>query len=552
MPFQAGGAIVIIQGQNAIRKEILASAKNSARFAAGTLEREIQHLERQLEYLLMSPLMMDYVMRSGAMDLAELYTALNEQRDMMRQLYLGNELIEDIIIHYRGLEKSLSAARGYISANEGSYSDLVELLRNGAEAGPVRELGDKRFIASVYPGTAMYSYHDPVYIIQIALSESCIRRLMEAQSRHQTLLVFSNVVNVNASIENVEAFQALRQELLGGSAIAELETEETLIIAAGSGYLNCSVVHIIPKSQLFQVLSQFSLIMALFSLLCVAALCVYATISNSLIKKPVIRILEGFRQAESGNLGKTLPEGGRMAKEFTSLIEGFNHMSTSLAAAVDKLYQKELYAQRMELKQLQSQINPHFLYNTYFLLHRLVSQEEMETAQKLSAFLGEYFQYITRNWQDKAPLSAEWKHAASYLEIQSLRFADTLSIHIDPLPYSADNFLAPRLILQPILENAIEYGVKGAESGRVEMRYHEDESEIRICVSNWGNPVSKDELEGILEKLNDGEAAGETTALANIHRRLKLEFGSASGLLITEAASGGLSVCVAIKKTGDS
>jgi two-component system sensor histidine kinase YesM len=311
--------------------------------------------------------------------------------------------------------------------------------------------------------------------------------------------------------------------------------------------MNLYIVQIEEKNELFSVTNQILVALILFTFLSIIAMLAYTYFSRKYVRKHVAALLEAFQTVEQGQLGNTLST-NTDTTEFNQLGEGFNRMSTKLKTAVTDLYEKEIYAQRMELKQLQAQINPHFLYNIYFLLHRLIQQEDFETANELSGYLGEYFQYITRNYQDKVSLEAEWNHAASYLEIQALRFSSTLEINIDQLTEEAKKIMVPRLILQPLLENAINYGIKGAnEKAQVALKYTDDGSHC-IRIENHGREITDQEFELIKSKLIfTSEIQAETTAITNIHRRLILEFGSSSGLDI-QRLSDGLCVIIAIPK----
>src|SRR5690606_13977204 len=98
---------------------------------------------------------------------------------------------------------------------------------------------------------------------------------------------------------------------------------------------------------------------------------------------------------------------------------------------IHQVYEQQLRAQSSELKQLQSQINPHFLYNTYFILYRLAKLNDNESIARFSHYLGDYFQYITRNASEDIPLEMEFKHAMTYAEIENIRFNNRIQVHFE-------------------------------------------------------------------------------------------------------------------------
>jgi two-component system sensor histidine kinase YesM len=164
--------------------------------------------------------------------------------------------------------------------------------------------------------------------------------------------------------------------------------------------------------------------------------------------------------------------------------------------------------------------------------------------------MGKYFQYITRNGQDKVPLQMEWEHARNYLEIQGIRYSIRIKIIVDTLPEDYYNILVPRLILQPILENAFEHGLKEKlENGLLELKFIQDDDYIHMQITDNGDELSTADIEILRSSLNNKENHnGETTALINIHRRLKLEFGPSSGIFISPNKPNGLIVDMLINK----
>ena len=183
---------------------------------------------------------------------------------------------------------------------------------------------------------------------------------------------------------------------------------------------------------------------------------------------------------------------------------------------------------KAELKQLQAQINPHFLYNSFFLLRRMIHDELYEEAGEMADTLGLYFQYITRNSQDYMPLGKEYHHAMLYCELQRLRFGDRILIETDPLPSKYDQILVPKLIIQPILENAFNYGLRDkVDGGLLRMKVENNASGLTISIEDNGEDLSEDRLIQIQTRLKetaDGNVLQEMSGMLNIQRRLCIYF----------------------------
>ncbi|MCX7657034.1 MAG: histidine kinase, partial [Treponemataceae bacterium] len=145
--------------------------------------------------------------------------------------------------------------------------------------------------------------------------------------------------------------------------------------------------------------------------------------------------------------------------EFGYLFHSFNRMVDKLDELVNQVYVAKILAQKAELKQLQAQINPHFLYNSFFTLQRTIIGEDIDKAALYAEKLGSYFKYITRNRQEEVALEKEVEHARIFTDIQSMRFSRRIKIEFGCLPEECRDWIVPRLILQPLLENAFEHGL---------------------------------------------------------------------------------------------
>ncbi|MDQ0877722.1 sensor histidine kinase YesM [Paenibacillus sp. V4I3] len=237
--------------------------------------------------------------------------------------------------------------------------------------------------------------------------------------------------------------------------------------------------------------------------------------------------------------------------ELGYLYGRFNQMVTNLRSLIDQVYRQKIMTQRAELKQLQSQINPHFLYNSFFILRTMAKIGDVERIGQFATQLGEYFQFVTRNASDEVLLRQEIHHARMYTEIQELRFSRRIRVQFDSLPPEIEQVSVPRLIVQPIIENAFEHSLEQMKrSGCVVIRFETAESEIRIVVEDNGESLTDEALQRISDTLDNDDEQTETTGLVNIHRRVKLTFGEAYGLRISRSELGGLQATISIPLKG--
>ena len=211
-------------------------------------------------------------------------------------------------------------------------------------------------------------------------------------------------------------------------------------------------------------------------------------------------MINAFRRLSNGSLDITIME--RKNNEFGYLFESFNEMVKRLKQSIEQNYEQKMMLQYSELKQLQSQINPHFLYNCFYNINRMCKVYDVENAMFLSEKLANYYNYITRNEEDFVPLSVEYQHAKTYADIQSVRFANRIRFYSKEIPEDAKNIYIPRMILQPILENAYKYAftdrVKG---GSIYFDTILKSGTLTISVQNDGVPISDCVLEDLQWKL---------------------------------------------------
>jgi two-component system sensor histidine kinase YesM len=239
--------------------------------------------------------------------------------------------------------------------------------------------------------------------------------------------------------------------------------------------------------------------------------------------------------------------------EFKRIYQKFNSMVYQLKTLINQVYKQTILTQKAELKHLQSQITPHFLYNSFFLLSTFSKIGDYESAEKLADQLGIYFKFTTRNSSDTVPLIEEIKHANIYTDIQAQRFGRRLTISFEELPKEYENIEVPRLIVQPIIENSFSYGLEGKTMGaELHIYFEESEDYLKIIIEDNGSSIENEEVMDIQTKLLESQQGDniEITGLTNIHKRLKLFYDDRCGITVSKGKSSGLKVTLNIAIKG--
>lgn len=385
-------------------------------------------------------------------------------------------------------------------------------------------------------------------------SRKSFERQLTAFVDHETAtIVLDEGSEANAPL--VEACWAtLRERMPQENEISgsfEMNGEPYIVTACYSDALNATFLQLVLSDVALRPLRFYRLGLAAYIVVSLALFCLCAMLSLRMVRKPIVKLMDAYGKIEAGDYAACV-DGGEKIEEFAYLANGFNSMAAKLNDTVNRLYKQEIYAQRMELSQLQMQINPHFLFNSYFMMDRLLQQGDYETAGELSNHLGEFFMYINRDGRRYVELSAEWEHMHSYAMVQLLRYNRRLRLEIEPVPDAFRAYIVPRLILQPIMENSIEHGLAHTrQNGLSSLRFEWDERLLRIVVEDNGGDVTDELIETLSGRIRRYDAPGqETTALINIHRRLQLFYGGEYGLRFSRSALGGLKTEILLPAEG--
>jgi two-component system sensor histidine kinase YesM len=257
------------------------------------------------------------------------------------------------------------------------------------------------------------------------------------------------------------------------------------------------------------------------------------------IRHPFQKLLWLFEEVEKGDFDIRIEYDRK--DEFAIVFEELGKMLRRIKLLIaDKLFnEKELH--KAELRLFEAQINPHFIYNSFNILRQAIHIEELDTAKILAGKLCDYFRYITYNEEDMLPLSLEYRFACDYLEIQKIRFQGRINIQISPLDKKYHDIKVPRMILQPLVENAFKHGIQNMElNGKICLYSEADEAVLRIVVQDNGQGLSKEGLEYLRASLIDKNLPGSHLGLVNIYRRLRavfpesrLEFAAPEGFIST-------------------
>ena len=234
------------------------------------------------------------------------------------------------------------------------------------------------------------------------------------------------------------------------------------------------------------------------------------------------------------------PVGG--TREVRELSQSFGHMVLRIQQLMSTVRQEEINLRKTELKALQAQINPHFLYNTLDSIAWMCERGRNADAVNMVHALARLFRISISRGHELIPIAKEIEHAESYLQIQKYRYKNQFTYEFDVDPECLD-YYCNKITLQPIIENSINHGLDLlVEEGRIQVEVLQDGDDILFRVRDNGVGMSQEQVDAILEQDPEDRTG---IGIRNVNDRLRIYFGAPYGLRITSELDVG--TCVEIR-----
>jgi len=384
---------------------------------------------------------------------------------------------------------------------------------------------------------------------------SALDRLIEEVdvSPHGTLLIADgsghllwsrNPEAYGVKLENIPFYKDVlgRRETFSKQ---ELNGEMYRIGYVRSAYNEWNYLALIPQSDLTEQsrdLRQFLLVTLIaFG----GSFLLLAWLMSRYITRPVRQMALAMKQMHKDNLQLRLPI--TSADEIGLLQSAYNSMSDRIKDLIQEVRVISAKEKEAEIRALQAQINPHFVYNSLDTINWMAIEREQQDVSSMITALSDIMRYAIRSGEPWVALEEELKWASNYAYLQKMRFEDRFEITFDADP-ALLGCKVPRLFLQPYLENAILHGMENVEEGGlIAVTISEDEASggIRVVLADNGSGIPYDELQEILLRRSKG------IGIYNLDDRLKLEFGSEYGVSIRSSPEEGTRIVIVLPRVRD-
>jgi two-component system sensor histidine kinase YesM len=265
------------------------------------------------------------------------------------------------------------------------------------------------------------------------------------------------------------------------------------------------------------------------------------------LSRPIQQLQEHMKEVEKGNFDIQVPMDS--TREIGRLARTFNMMVLQIKELMSQVVKEQEFKRKSELSALQAQINPHFLYNTLDSIIWMAEAKKSEEVVLMTSALARLFRSSISKGKELVAIHTEVEHITNYLTIQQMRYKDKLDFHIEVSP-DILQYQTLKIILQPLVENAIYHGIKNKPGiGVITIQGREKAGEIVFRVSDNGIGMEQSMVKTILGKKQD-PTKRRGMGVVNVHERIQLFFGEAYGLSYESEQDKGTTVTVLIPKTG--
>lgn len=346
-------------------------------------------------------------------------------------------------------------------------------------------------------------------------------------------LIYSNLIHENN--RKAAAYQ-------DGTQTEEFENEERLVTVKTVGYTGWKIIAVTPTKDITENYYQYTL----FAILCgafVSFLLIFVNMFiSSRIATPIKQLEHAVKNIENGDLDETkITVSG--SYEVQHLGKTIRSMVTELKNLMNDIVKEQESKRKSELDALQSQINPHFLYNTLDAIVWMIENENYKDAVTMVTSLARLFRISLSKGKNIVTVADELKHVQNYLIIEKMRFKSKFEYTIDAEPETL-NCSTIKLIVQPLVENSIHHGLESMDDdGEIRIRAYICENELYIDVSDNGLGMPKEQADSLLldgTKTSHGKGSG--IGLKNVQQRIQLYFGENYGLTVMSEPDEGTTV----------
>lgn len=533
-----------------VQNKLTSALETNVRYKAITLKDEMDIISYQGRYLLQSNDVHRYLVYAATLTGPKNFEVEERINKNLEMLAHCSSLIESCELYYPTVKKKFGFYARNVDSGIGSGASRNNAISSAFIESLYAQLAGQ-FSPLLYENGQLFlllseggKYGQPFYILRINLYQTAVNELLNGYNAYEsdgTYLLFWNgdkTVSTDPLAEETSA--VLRENFhfedankIGHFPFTVNNRMYYAFYHSISSY-KLSVVQVVDAALLTKIPTRLRLFLKQSLFITAIMVVVFVVMVRFLLDRPIQSIQVAFQQVGQGDLSVRIAP--HATKELDTVANGFNKMVEKLENLINENYQQKILLNDAKLWQLQSQIKPHFLYNSFFMLRHSIQEDDTIKAEKICSSLGNYFRAITRLDREELLLQEEVENTSGYIAIQEMRFANNLVIEQEPLPDGFDALRVPAMILQPLIENAIDYGMT-SNCCVLRIRYEKMPNMLLIHIEDNGDKLEDIKLEEMNVALKNSNLGAHATT--NIHNRLRLFYGEAGGLTFSRSQLGG-------------
>ncbi|MFD2610881.1 sensor histidine kinase [Paenibacillus gansuensis] len=317
---------------------------------------------------------------------------------------------------------------------------------------------------------------------------------------------------------------------------------EVLLISNSFPHFDWKLITETPLRQLTKDYDKIAWLIAAMAAACLIIALFGARILSNLVVNPVKRLAKEMLKVREGSLHGSIEVNS--TDEIGYLASGFNTMVYRIRELLDKVNFEQRKKREYEFALIQSQIKPHFLYNTLDVIYTLSEMGRVKDVQKTTKALADFYRVALSQGREMIAIREELDNLRDYFAIQRIRYSDVfdfeIQVHPDVLPHPI-----PKLTIQPLVENAIYHGLKAKGSfGTIKIHGCIENDCIHLKVMDNGVGMTEEKIRSLLSE--DRSGSGSSFGLFNVNNRIKLYFGEEYGLTISSEPGQGTEICIVL------
>ncbi|HHY82987.1 MAG TPA: histidine kinase [Clostridiales bacterium] len=552
-PMYLFSVYITIQGQNSVRSELLKLSESKGNYYISQLETQLYNVMRLQLNILNDDDVQELQRSDIQLQPSECIYKLNNIRNKLIETASMNMYIKEITVY-------LPLVGRKVTTQSILPLDMEEYLKFFKHSSihdlPFSFIDNEYYInmTTDFSNQPVHSMNEPkLHVVSISIwKESILSEMVEIAGEDGSAYFISDGRGLDLAVQGSESIKKHIKDKFHsislGSSLCDqfsIDKKQYHMFLNSSSFLHSMLAIVVPDNVYVKPLRVFNAWIWTLTALTLILVALFSIWMKSIIVHPLEKLITALKHAEDDT--NNIRVVYRKNDEFGDVYRQFNYLIDRLKQLIADVYKKELMLKDAEYKQLQYQINPHFLYNSLLVTSGLIALGENDGALKLTKHLSSYYQYITKGQAGEIELIREVQHAKDYCEVQNIRFQGRIISQFEEIPESMAGFLVPRLILQPIIENAYKHGLKNKlRDGRLKVSFTEDSSYIKVIVEDNGDELTDQALSSLRHHIGDIKGDQFGTGMKNVHNRLQIKFKKDSGIILDRSDMGGLKVTLLI------